>query len=61
LQQPVSADALHHVTGVAIADRSNPKADVVDNFDVSATETEGNQRAKDWILGDADHPFDAAR
>ena len=47
--------------GVAIADRSNPKTDVVKNFAVNAIETEGDQWTKEGILRDADHHFDAVR
>ena len=37
------------------------KTDVVENFAVNAIETEGDQWAKEGILRDADHHFDAVR
>ena len=54
------ADAVEEIVGVAIGQRRDPEADVAEHFDMDAAEPEGDERAEQRIVGDADHRFDAA-
>ena len=51
---------LQEFVGVAIRQRSDPEADIPENFGVNATQAKSNERPEQGIVHDADDGFDAA-